>query len=198
MTSSVQRRATIGAAALLAAGLAAFGSAPPARALPAAAPAAAPAGSHQAARFEIDFLQDMVDHHQMAVMMAEMCVDKAIHPDLAGMCQSIIDSQSAEIDLMQTWLQDWYGITHLPDMTGMQSMHRLQELAGADFEIAFLRSMIRHHWGAIREAERCLARAEHPELLTLCESIRAAQLHEIAQMQDWLAEWYGLRAGRPA
>ena len=50
---------------------------------------------------------------------------------------------------------------------------------------------------AIREAEKCLANAEHDELLTLCSDIRDAQLAEIAQMQDWLQEWYDLPGGRP-
>ena len=157
----------------------------------------APAADAQAARFEEDFLKDMIDHHAMAVMMAEMCVDKAVHPELVSTCESIIASQSAQIEQMQGWLQDWYGATHEPDMTGMQSMHRLMELDGAEFEIAFMRSMIRHHWGAIREAETCLHNAEHPELLGLCEDIYAAQLGEIEQMQTWLAQWYDVRGGRP-
>ena len=71
------------------------------------------------------------------------------------------------------------------------------DLDGEEFEVAFLRSMIRHHRGAIREAEKCLANAEHDELLTLCSDIRDAQLAEIAQMQDWLQEWYDLPGGRP-
>jgi len=147
--------------------------------------------------FEVDFLTGMIDHHHMAVMMAEMCVEKAVHDQLAATCESIVATQSAEIATMQQWLEDWYGISHEPDMTGMQSMHRFHDLDGEEFEVAFLRSMIRHHWGAIREAEKCLANAEHDELLTLCTDIREAQLAEIAQMQDWLQEWYDLPGGRP-
>jgi uncharacterized protein (DUF305 family) len=41
----------------------------------------------------------------MAVMMAEMCTMKAIHPELLSLCQNIIASQSAEITMMQAWLQ---------------------------------------------------------------------------------------------
>jgi uncharacterized protein (DUF305 family) len=43
-----------------------------------------------------------------------------------------------------------------------------------------------------------LDNAEHPELLSLCESIEAAQLEEIARMQGWLEQWYDVRGGRPA
>ena len=52
-------------------------------------------------------MEDMIDHHAMAVMMAEMCTMKVVHPELITLCQNIIASQSAEIQMMQTWLQDW-------------------------------------------------------------------------------------------
>lgn len=165
-----------------------------AAALPAQADA--PASSGQAARFEADFLVDMIDHHAMAVMMAQMCVDKAVHPELVATCESIVATQSAQIEQMQAWLVDWYGIAHSPEpkMAGMERLHRLE---GAPFEVAFMRGMVRHHWAAIREAEECLDRAEHGQLLALCEDIRSAQLGEIEQMQTWLREWYGEPGGRP-
>ena len=169
----------------------AVAAAPPAQ-------ASAPAASDQAARFEVDFLTGMIDHHHMAVMMAEMCVEKAVHDELAATCESIVATQSAEIATMQQWLEDWYGISHEPDMTGMQSMHRFHDLDGEEFEVAFLRSMIRHHWAAVREAETCLDRAEHQDLLRLCQNIKTVQLSEIAQMQTWLEEWYDRQGGRPA
>ena len=152
------------------------------------------------ADFEVDFMTDMIDHHAMAVMMAEVCVEKAVHEDLASMCESIVATQSQEIMQMQSWLADWYGVSHEPQMTTgqMRSMAHLDRLEGEDYEIAFMRSMIRHHWSAIREAERCLANAEHPQLLSLCESIEATQLEEIATMQDWLEQWYDRGGGGPA
>lgn len=163
-----------------------------------AAQADAPASDEKTAAFEVEFMTDMIDHHQMAVMMAETCTEKAVHEELAATCEQIIAVQTQEIEMMQSWLQDWYGVEHEPMMTTgmMRSMEHLQRLEGEDYEIAFMRSMIRHHWGAIREAETCLERAEHEELLSLCEDIKSAQLEEIAQMQEWLADWYGITGGR--
>lgn len=56
------------------------------------------------------------------------------------------------IQMTETRLQDWYGVEHQPMMTnGMRrSMQHVERLEGADYEIAFMRSTIRHHWGAIR------------------------------------------------
>lgn len=76
----------------------------------------APAPDKQTAKYELKFMENMIDHHAMAIMMAEMCLMKAIHPELIATCQNIIATQSAEIEMMQTWLQDWYGISYEPKM----------------------------------------------------------------------------------
>jgi uncharacterized protein (DUF305 family) len=73
----------------------------------------------------------------------------------------------------------------------MQELEMLASLAGAEFEIEFMRSMIRHHEKAITEAESCLDHASHDELLGLCANIVATQSAEIEQMESWLCHWYG-------
>ena len=155
--------------------------------------ASGPAPTRAQAKYEIDFLQNMIDHHMMAVMTAELCVEKAVHKELRALCQDIIAAQSAEIEQMQGWLQEWYGISYEPEMSKgmMKDVERLAALEGAEFEIAFMEMMIAHHEKAIQEAERCVDRAYHPELEELCEGIIATQSAEIEQMQEWLCEWYG-------
>lgn len=161
-------------------------------ALTSSAMASGPAPDRATAKFEVDFLTDMIDHHAMAVEMAEMCVDRTIHGPLADMCANIATSQSAQIDLMQGWLNDWYGLAHQPEMTPgmMAQMERLASMTGERFEMSFMKMMIRHHWQAIVEADGCLDRAWHPELVGLCDDIISAQAVEIRQMQEWLCEWY--------
>ena len=153
-----------------------------------------PAPRRSIANYEIKFMEDMIDHHAMAVEMAELCVEKAIHEELRSMCQEIIAQQSQEIETMQTWLEDWYGVSYEPEMTPgkMQQMERLAALDGEEFEITFMEEMIRHHETAIREAERCVERAYHEDLVNLCENIIETQSAEIAQMEAWLCEWYGI------
>ena len=154
--------------------------------------ASAPAPSPSASNFEIKFMTDMIDHHHMAVMMAEMCVAKAIHPELRSLCESIRTTQMAEIEEMQGWLQDWYGITYEPVMKpgDEKMMERLASLTGEEFEIAFMEMMIKHHEKAIKEGRHCLDKAYHTELRELCENIIRTQSAEIAQMQTWLCQWY--------
>ena len=162
----------------------------------AVAPAAAasqPAPDKATAKFEVRFLTGMIDHHAMAIEMAEACLENAEHPELEAMCEQIIAAQSQEIETMQSWLADWYGIAYAPEMKPgeMRMIEKLASLSGADFEISFMEMMIRHHRMAIMEAERCLDRAGHGELRAMCGDIVAAQTAEIEQLQAWLCEWYG-------
>jgi uncharacterized protein (DUF305 family) len=137
-------------------------------------------------------MTNMIDHHMMAIMMAEHCLEKAIHPELEALCANIIETQTAETMDMQAWLLEWYGIAYEPEMPpGMeQMMERHAAMPPEEFEIAFMQMMIRHHWKAITEGEHCLDRAYHPELLQTCSEIVSAQSEEIATMQQWLCDWY--------
>ncbi len=155
--------------------------------------ASTPAPRESTATFEQAFMKNMIDHHQMAIEMAEICLQKAVHEELRSTCENIISTQSAEIRRMQGWLQDWYGVTYTPTMKpgAERDLQRLGALSGEEFEIAFMESMIAHHEGAIREARECTRKAYHKQLLRLCESIISAQSAEIAQMERWLCDWYG-------
>ena len=152
-----------------------------------------PAPRQPQANFEIDFMTDMIDHHAMAIEMSEICLEKAVHQELRERCQMIIETQSAEIERMQSWLSNWYGVSHEPEMKpgDMKMMERLASLTGADFEITFMEMMIKHHEKAIKESRHCLDKAWHEELLQLCHDIIAAQSAEIALFESWLCQWYG-------
>lgn len=159
-------------------------------------PAAAdqPAPTRAQAQYEVRFMTDMIDHHMMAVEMAEICLSNAVHPELLAMCQDIIAAQTQEIQTMQSWLQDWYGVSYQPQMSpGMQAqMDRLAQLYGSEFEIEFMKMMIRHHWKAVVRASGCLDKAYHSELIEMCGDIVEAQVAEITQMRTWLCQWYGV------
>jgi uncharacterized protein (DUF305 family) len=138
-------------------------------------------------RFEVRFLTNMIDHHQEAIDMASLCEGRTVHSELAALCDAMILSQTAEIATMQGMLQTWYGIDYMP----AHSDHdRLAALTGEEFEEAFLNQMIRHHTRAVRSTRQCVARAIHPQLITLCVSIAQEQTGEIGQMKSWLCLWY--------
>ena len=150
----------------------------------------APAPDKQTAKFEIQFMEKMIDHHAMAIMMAEMCIMQAVHPELIAVCENIIATQAAEIEMMQAWLQDWYDISYEPKMH-MGKMEGHMKMDPAQFEEWFMKRMISHHAKAIQEAEDCLKEAYHSELISLCQNMIVMQSEEIETMQAWLCEWYG-------
>ena len=52
------------------------------------------------------FLRMMIPHHQMAVDMSEKALEEAEHTELKDLAQKIKDEQSAEIGLMEGYLED--------------------------------------------------------------------------------------------
>jgi len=57
--------------------------------------------------FDTAFLQQMIPHHQMAVMMASMLRNGTDRPEMKQLADSIITTQSIEIDKMREWLMLW-------------------------------------------------------------------------------------------
>lgn len=57
------------------------------------------------------FLEDMIPHHRMAVMMSQQLITsgRAVHPEVVPFAANIRDVQHAEIQMMAAWLWDWFG-----------------------------------------------------------------------------------------
>lgn len=160
------------------------------------AAASAPAPSTAQQRFEVQFMKRMIDHHFMAVRMAEQCVAKARHERLREQCAEIAKAQSEEIRMMRSWLRRWYHTDHKPQL-GMSERAQLRELAsahGAKYEIMVMEMFIDHHAVALIRAEDCIHRAYHDKLVDACRMIVETQRAEIARFRYWLRAWYGIYA----
>ncbi len=59
------------------------------------------------ADFDKEFLEEMIPHHQMAVMMASMLKNGTNRPEMKQLADNIITSQTSEIDQMRSWLRSW-------------------------------------------------------------------------------------------
>lgn len=60
-----------------------------------------------AADFDREFVNEMIPHHEMAVMMAQMLAAGTERPEMKQLASNIIESQSSEIALMRGWLTSW-------------------------------------------------------------------------------------------
>lgn len=174
-------------------------------------------GMMQGYDIDLMFIDMMTPHHESAIAMAEVALERREHPDIAEMAQAIIDAQEAEIEQMQAMRDEWYAdvpVMPMGDMDGMGQMMRgaqglgmgMMNMAGMmvpdvaseemraapePFDLAFIRAMIPHHLMALMMTEGLIQVAEHPELAHLAEGMFNAQLEEITTMQSWRTEWYG-------
>jgi uncharacterized protein (DUF305 family) len=62
-----------------------------------------------AEQFDRAFIEGMVPHHQMGIMMSQMAGSASSRPEMRDLTESIIKGQSAEISRMREWYREWYG-----------------------------------------------------------------------------------------
>lgn len=137
---------------------------------------------------ESEYLAEMVAHHQEAVEAA-VELARSDREDMREFGDAIVRTQSAQIQLMGTWLRDWYPEQRPAEYRRM--MRDLTNLSGDELDRVFLRDMIGHHMTAVMMSQRLLrAGTEHDEVARLARSIRDDQHAEIRRMQNWLAEWF--------
>jgi uncharacterized protein (DUF305 family) len=58
--------------------------------------------------FDKAFIEEMIPHHQMAVMMANMLRSGTQREEMKQLADDIISAQTSEIDQMRSWYQTWY------------------------------------------------------------------------------------------
>ena len=74
----------------------------------------------------------------------------------------------------------------MPGMATRSDVARLRAARGRSAEILWLQLMIPHHQAGVMMAEAVLQRSRDPQVLTLANAIRTAQLAEIEQMRRML------------
>lgn len=76
------------------------------------------------------------------------------------------------------------------DENGDQWNRGAQTLKAKEFDIAFLSQMISHHQAALQMARQAVAVSSKPATKENAQKVMLAQTAEIAQMTQWLKEWY--------
>jgi uncharacterized protein (DUF305 family) len=143
--------------------------------------------------FDLQFIDQMIIHHQGAIMSAEHMIADSERPELRQLSENIQTSQAEQIEQMRAWREEWYpdaGPTFEMDPTQMSEMmgdNQMQEMMGTEgTDAMFLRMMIPHHQLAIDMSEQALDNAEHPELKELAQQIIDEQSAEIELMEGYL------------
>jgi uncharacterized protein (DUF305 family) len=58
--------------------------------------------------FDRAFIDNMLPHHQSAIAMAQVALDKTENEEIRYIAQNIRDSQQREIEQMREWREEWY------------------------------------------------------------------------------------------
>lgn len=153
---------------------------------------------------DITFAQLMIPHHEQAVQMADIALQRATSPEVTDLATQIKAAQDPEIQQMRGWLQQWGAPEQMDGVDGMdhgdmdmggqtaggmmsdEDMGALMDASGADFDRMWLTMMIAHHEGAIEMAEQVKAQSTNPDVTALADAIVAGQTTEIDTMQQLL------------
>ncbi len=151
--------------------------------------------------YETQFLDTMTHHHQGAVKMAKMVLDRSQNDELRKFAQKIIEDQNKEILQMTDWREKWFtgkpaainmempGMMDSMKMMSGDGMKMMEGNNNKNFDLHFLEMMIPHHTGAITMSKEALTKAEHAEIKTLANNIIKAQEAEIKMMKEWKVKW---------
>ena len=157
---------------------------------------------------DIDFMSGMIGHHSQAVKMAEWAPSHGASKSLQIYCGRVAMAQTAEIGLMQQWLQERNKPVPAQDPRGMKMMMNGKEMfmvmpgmltedqmkeldaaRGIEFDRLFLTFMIQQHKGAIAMVETLenSPGADQDEIVfKFSNDVQADQSTEIDRMQQML------------
>ena len=145
---------------------------------------------HGVVRSEVDYLVEMIAHHEDAIVAAGE-LSRSERPQMRALGESIVASQTAQVEQMTAWLDEWY--PDAPEADYEPMMSDLSGLSGDRLDRVFLQEMVPHHMMAVMSSQQLLVRglADHDEVADLARTIRADQRAEIRTMVRWLRSWFG-------
>lgn len=152
------------------------------------------------------FIEQMIPHHEDAITMANIALERSKKEEIRELAHNIIDSQSREIRQMKEWYESWYGrelptgdeVMNVHGMMGGGRMHmgmmgndtdmkRLEN--STEFDKVFIEEMVPHHQMAVMMASMLRNGTSRPEMRQLADDIITAQTKEIGEMRDWYKTW---------
>ena len=150
---------------------------------------------------DVGFLQDMLDHHDQALLISNLYLDDQPQGDAAPYAREVIMFQTRDIGWMEDWLaeegysrgapdrtaMEWMGEpTPVAEMPGMQTPERLQELAdatGAEQDRLWFEIMTDHHFGGVHMGDHAAANGAREEITEFAESVARNQRIEVVEYQ---------------
>jgi uncharacterized protein (DUF305 family) len=151
---------------------------------------------------DVGFLQDMLDHHDQALLISNLYLDNHPDGDAAPYAREVIMFQTRDIGWMEDWLADegyargapdrtameWMGEpSPVAEMPGMQTPERLQELSdaqGTEADRLFFEIMTDHHLGGVHMGDHAAANGARDEIIEFAESVSRNQRIEVVEYRQ--------------
>lgn len=165
-------------------------------------------GGSSANAVDVGFLQDMRAHHDQAVSMSFIYLEKPLaeqDPVLRSMAKTIIADQQFENGYMvgllldigadpanetgqaMGWMDAPVPLDRMPGMATQEQLAQLQSASGPAADQLFVELMIAHHEGGIHMADEAATRAGRADVRLLAERMAKNQRGEIIDLSDALA-----------
>ena len=150
---------------------------------------------------DVGFLRDMTTHHDQAVEMAVMALDRATEPLVRTFAREVLITQRYELGLMSAWLGEWgYGyeedrgeamawmgvptpVEEMPGMASAVQMDALRRAQGRQVDALFLAMMTEHHRGGADMAAAAVRVVGDADVRALAEGVARNQRIEIKEYQ---------------
>jgi uncharacterized protein (DUF305 family) len=148
---------------------------------------------------DVAFVRMMIDHHEQALVMADLAARHAGDGAVRRMAERIAAAQGPEIEAMRAWLArhsepggDSGGHRHrqhgaagddAPGMATAAQLDALRAARGDAFDGRFLDLMIAHHQGAVAMATDVISGGADTTVKELATDLIAVQTAEIARMR---------------
>ena len=159
-----------------------------------------PAPRHPDQGDDVDraFVTGMVPHHQAAIEMAQVVLDRGRSPKVRALAQSIIDDQQNEINDMSAFAERKWGFRParhregpMGILMGMPISMDMSTMADhmtktAQVDRMFLQMMIPHHAAAISMGDELFNQGNDQRLIRMARTVMSSQAREIARMQEML------------
>jgi uncharacterized protein (DUF305 family) len=139
---------------------------------------------------DVEFIDGMIPHHEMAIMMADMELEHGVLADVRAMAQQMKDAQSAEIAVMMMAREELTGSEEPPELMNPHmelDMMEMMSARGEEMDRSFLTHMIPHHASAIQMAHDALPHLERQDMKQMANQIVEDQAAEIGDIHEMLA-----------
>jgi uncharacterized protein (DUF305 family) len=136
---------------------------------------------------DVDLIDALVPHHEMALMMADMEIADGTVPEVVALAERMRAVQMQEIEALKMMREEITGCPYIPPLNEPHhpiDMAALEEADGVEVDRAFLEHMIPHHASAIAFSHNALPNLTHPDLLEMAMNVVEAQSAEICEMRE--------------